>query len=181
MRVYISGPMSGYDNHNYQAFHEAAKKIREAGYDVLCPAENFNGDTSLGYDLYMRQDLVLVSICDIIAMLPGWEKSTGALCELHAAITIGLPVIDAETLEPLKIDAGRVGFVMWRKALAGQNRNIRQDEEREDYTGILASSGVGEAFRYFLRSADPQGTLGNRDQERTTPGTLSSGSTISGD
>lgn len=39
MRLYISGPMTDMPNHNYLAFNEAAKQLREAGYEVLNPAE----------------------------------------------------------------------------------------------------------------------------------------------
>jgi hypothetical protein len=175
MRIYLSGPMSGYENHNYEAFHTAAKRIRDSGFDVLCPAENFNGDTSLSYDVYMRQDLVLVSICDAIAVLPGWEKSGGALCEIHAALTIGLPVFDAETMHPLLVSGreltrGTVGFIMWRKELNDQVcRDQRQDEERENYTGILASAGVEASFGGVVRRPDSQSVGGVRNYQSIAP------------
>jgi hypothetical protein len=160
--------MSGYENHNYAAFHAAANKLREAAYDVLCPAENFGGNTNLSYDTYMRQDLVLVSICDIIAMLPGWEKSRGALCELHAALTIGMPAINAESLENLDISLGKLGFIMWRKELADQYRDQRKDEVGQDYAGILATAGATEFLHHQLRSPDPQSLSGVGYSERVS-------------
>lgn len=182
MRIYLSGPMSGYPNHNYQAFHEAAKRIRESGFDVLCPAENFNGDTSLGYDVYMKQDLVLLSICDAIAMLPGWEKSRGALCELHCAVTIGLPVFDAETMHNLNpegslpVDYGYVGFLLWRKYLT--DRDQRQDEERQDHPGILAGTNAAVRLQSLFRGPDSGSPAGNGCEEGNPPALVSQGSAV---
>ena len=37
--IYIAGPMSGKVDHNYPAFHAAAKFLREKGWTVFSPAE----------------------------------------------------------------------------------------------------------------------------------------------
>lgn len=38
--VILSGPMSGLPDYNYPMFNLAAKQLREAGYDVVNPADN---------------------------------------------------------------------------------------------------------------------------------------------
>ena len=38
--IYIAGPMTGLPECNYPAFHEAARRLRLLGYEVLNPAEN---------------------------------------------------------------------------------------------------------------------------------------------
>lgn len=48
MRVYIAGPMTGLPEYNFPAFHAAAKAWRDAGWEVLNPAEAFDGDTTSG-------------------------------------------------------------------------------------------------------------------------------------
>jgi hypothetical protein len=100
-RVYIAGPMTGQPNLNFPAFHAAAAQLREAGFEVINPAENFGGRTDLPRSTYIRADVVLVAHCDAVAMLPGWENSRGAKLEYLLAYEIGMELLDAETLQPL--------------------------------------------------------------------------------
>jgi hypothetical protein len=101
-RVYIAGPMTGYVEHNFPAFHAAAARLREAGWEPINPAENFGGRTDLPRGSYIRADAVLLAQCDAIAMLPGWQESRGAKQEYLFAHEVGMPVLDAETLQPLE-------------------------------------------------------------------------------
>lgn len=99
--VYISGPMRGYDNYNYPAFHAAAKRWREAGWYVVNPAENFDGDQTRSLHEYMRIDIAHVCQCGAIAMLPGWRESQGAGLEYAVAVAIGSDLYDAVSMLPL--------------------------------------------------------------------------------
>lgn len=90
-RVYISGPMKGYVDSNYPAFEKAAARLRKAGYTVVSPHELIPekpGD----YDSHMRADIKGLMDCDEIAMLPGWERSSGAHLEMHIAARVGIKV-----------------------------------------------------------------------------------------
>jgi len=100
-RIYIAGPMTGYPDHNFPAFCEAAKRFREAGWEVVNPAENFGGDTSLPREAYMRCNIAAIAQCDAIAMLPGWQNSRGATLERDVAIECGLALYDATTMQCL--------------------------------------------------------------------------------
>jgi len=84
--IYISGPMTGYDELNYPAFHEVAKKYRELGFFVINPAENPDG---MEYHEYMLLATGQVIACDLVAQLSGWEKSKGAIAEYALARSIG--------------------------------------------------------------------------------------------
>jgi hypothetical protein len=101
MRIYVAGPMSGYLDCNYPAFHAAATAWRAAGWEVVNPAENFGGQQGLPYADYMRQDLTQLLTCDAIALLPGWEKSKGASLEHHVAVVLELRILDAQAVEPV--------------------------------------------------------------------------------
>lgn len=94
-RIYISGPMTGYEDHNFPAFHAAAEFFREAGWDVANPAENFGGRTDLPREMYLRADMVMLAQCDAIALLPDWERSRGAVLEAVLAKELGLQFFDA--------------------------------------------------------------------------------------
>ena len=89
---YLSGPMTGKPNYNYEAFHEAAELVRQQGYEVINPAEAFHGDQSLPYATYMRHDIESLLKVDFVVVLPGWEHSRGALFEVLIAAALGLPV-----------------------------------------------------------------------------------------
>lgn len=104
--IYIAGPMSGYPEWNYPAFHEAAKKLRSEGWTVYSPAEKDmetfsdpeaqkDGDTALAVtngtfnprEAYMW-DIDKVINGDGIYMLKGWQFSPGAQGEHAAAVFI---------------------------------------------------------------------------------------------
>jgi nucleoside 2-deoxyribosyltransferase len=105
MRVYLAGPMRGYEDHNFPAFHFAAAKLREQGFEVFSPAEKgeelrLKKDPSIQHDLAFRRkvfQLDLSWICensDAVALLPGWDASEGALAERQAARAVGLTIIE---------------------------------------------------------------------------------------
>jgi len=88
-RIYLSGPMSGWPELNFPAFHEAARVLRKLGFEVVNPAEI---SESLDWHECMRADIKALCDCDVIALLPDWEKSQGAHLELHVAHRLGLSV-----------------------------------------------------------------------------------------
>lgn len=98
MKIYLAGPMTGKPDFNYPAFHAMAWRLRAMGYDVVNPAENFGGDQSLKYEIYMRAALKSVLTCDAVAVLPGWQESRGATREAAVADWCGIPVLNAERL-----------------------------------------------------------------------------------
>ena len=79
-RVYVSGPMTGYDDLNYPAFQMAATQLRALGYTVISPHE-INPQEGVCYEDCMRADIAALLLCDAIALLPGHEKSKGAAIE----------------------------------------------------------------------------------------------------
>lgn len=100
-RVYLSGPMSGRENFNFDTFNSAAKWLRKGGYhDIFNPADQGwgGGDPETGevsdaeYLEFMREDIRQVASADMIVMLPGWQESRGATFELDVAKRLGLEV-----------------------------------------------------------------------------------------
>jgi nucleoside 2-deoxyribosyltransferase len=88
-RLYLAGPMTGYPDLNFPAFHKAAASLRASGYEVVNPAELEPDQAALWEDC-MRKDIAALVTCDGIALLPGWEKSRGATLEHHIADRLGM-------------------------------------------------------------------------------------------
>lgn len=92
LRIYISGPMTGIKDFNYPEFHRTAKRLREAGFDVVSPAE-LHTDTDKDWTYYMRGAIAAMMDCQIIYMLIGWSSSRGAKLELDLAEQLGFGVV----------------------------------------------------------------------------------------
>lgn len=89
-RLYIAGPMTGIEDHNFPAFNEAADQLRAAGYEVENPADQGVVDGWEWAD-YLRHDLPLLLKCDGVALLSWWYRSRGAKLEHYVAVELGLP------------------------------------------------------------------------------------------
>ncbi len=94
-RVYLAGPMTGYEDHNFPAFHAAAERLRGSGLEVVNPADH-GLLSGLGWSDYMRWDLVKLAGCHAVYVLPGWEKSKGASLEISIARALGMPVFTVD-------------------------------------------------------------------------------------
>ena len=107
MKVYIAGPMSGLPYFNFDAFDAADDRISQKGHTptnpaLMCSACGFeywrhpDGDPAAaardGFDLKAaaRRDLLALTECDAIYLLPGWEQSVGARAEKAVADWLGL-------------------------------------------------------------------------------------------
>jgi hypothetical protein len=91
MRIYISGPMTGLKDLNFPAFNAEAQRLRAMGHDVVNPAE-INPDSAMTWAQCMRRDIAELTTCDTLAMLPGWQNSSGAQLEMHFAHRLGMTI-----------------------------------------------------------------------------------------
>lgn len=107
MYIYIAGPMRGYPLCNFPAFHKAAHELSQHGHQVFSPAEydedrGFDPATGRyvdGSEFPLREVLAvdLSWICrraETVVVLDGWERSAGALAEIHVAWAVGIPVYE---------------------------------------------------------------------------------------
>lgn len=119
-RCYLAGPMRGLPKYNFPAFDAARDLARDIGWDPISPADldrenGIHEDTqpvtdtleskaALCREFVTRDTAALISLRaekgDAIAVLPGWEKSTGALAEFFVARWLQLVVLDATTMMP---------------------------------------------------------------------------------
>lgn len=110
MRVYIAGPMTGYHEHNFPAFREAAETLRAHGWDVISPAEMDEEDgyeppkdggeiSQETYIEFLLRDLNAIAGCDGIVLLPGWYSSAGAKVEYAWANALKLEVLSYKVVK----------------------------------------------------------------------------------
>lgn len=103
MKVYIAGPMIGYDEFNFPQFFQAERELIGLGHEPLNPAWN-NGDNleealknaeegGRTWEEYMRKDIVYLAQADIICVLKDWYKSKGARLEVKLAKALDIPVM----------------------------------------------------------------------------------------
>jgi len=95
MKLYLSGPMTGLPELNYPAFQTAAEHLRALGHEIYNPSEwesrynkgVFNHSIAFAdYCTYISRE------ADGVVVLPGWENSPGASCEVALARAINKPV-----------------------------------------------------------------------------------------
>lgn len=95
-RIYLAGPMTGFEDFNYPAFHAEAGRLRAIGYEVENPAEGREQPT---WQAYMRQAIAQMLKCDAVALLPGWKGSRGARIENQLAADLGIHARPCEEFE----------------------------------------------------------------------------------
>jgi nucleoside 2-deoxyribosyltransferase len=110
MRVYIAGPMTGYEFYNVKAFEAAKDKWVVYGHEAQTP---FDANSRVWerhhgrpFDPYVDEcdygdpilnemfveDIRTLAEADAIVLLEGWEKSKGANAELGVARCLGKSV-----------------------------------------------------------------------------------------
>jgi nucleoside 2-deoxyribosyltransferase len=100
---YLAGPMTGFHDHNYPEFAKWSADLRRRGFDIVSPHELNAGEEALVHTndeevaaarlRCMRKDLQAMIDCDGIILLPGWQRSQGAVDEFECARRLGLEIL----------------------------------------------------------------------------------------
>lgn len=113
MKLYLAGPMRHRPLFNFPLFNSEAARLRSLGHEVHNPAEEdvkegFDPATSTPLPLkhYMAKDLAVVCSSDAVAVLPNWTESEGAKLEVAVAKKLGIPILWASDLAPVKFLGG---------------------------------------------------------------------------
>lgn len=93
-KIYIAGRVTGLKPEQYEPMFATVKKeLEAAGHEVINPLNDIPHEDINNWALTVMECLPYVAQCDVIAMLPGWEKSHGAQMEYHFARGLGLQVL----------------------------------------------------------------------------------------
>jgi len=109
-KVFLSGPMTGFENHNVAAFAEAHAQLKEAGARyVYNPAIAYLNCESMymkrSHGFFMRRclhELTSVDLgnerpmYDFLVSLPGWQDSLGACTERMVAESCEIQCIELD-------------------------------------------------------------------------------------
>ena len=95
-RVYISGPISGYDmEERREAFGRAAEMLKDLGYFPFSPMDNWLPADSPREE-HMKMDLSILMTCEYIYQMRGWTESKGAVLETLVSRQLGIEVLANE-------------------------------------------------------------------------------------
>ena len=99
MKIYISGPITGTTDY-MERFEQAEKLLKRLGYEVMNPAKvNSNMPEGTTHEEYMKMSYAMLSMCELMMLLPGWENSKGCRMEIEHAIKQGISITFAEVGE----------------------------------------------------------------------------------
>ena len=96
-RIFIAGPMRGYENYNFKKFDYTEEFLRRSGFDVVNPARisrkfkefEVNSDIAVYNKMVdMQQDAERT--CNAILLLDGWQWSKGVALEINTASELGM-------------------------------------------------------------------------------------------
>lgn len=161
MRLYLAGAMSqkAHQNWGFDDFDRYQAALESQGHVVLSPAQmdrehGFDGTGPLppGWSLAdcLRRDFAAIVTCDAVAVIPDhWEASVGVAKELRVADDCGIPVLDADTLEPLV----RHPFVVGISGFARVGKDTAADwlVRNHGFTRVA----FADALRSVLYDMDP--------------------------
>lgn len=94
-KIFISGPMTGYEDFNFPRFDEVERLMKENGYDVINPAnvcrkyrrEKVLADNNI-FDQMIVEEQEEERTCTAILLLEGWENSVGCRREIRTALDL---------------------------------------------------------------------------------------------
>lgn len=143
MKLYLAGPMSGVPEFNRPTFMKVAEFLRLSGHDVISPAELDDEDTlRADYDYFgghgvtdrqrakfLKRDLKKLLKCDALALLPGWQTSSGANTELVVAYAVGIPAYEVRGVDgdnPMLDLNGDLVYPLWQRVMSHVERTGKQ-------------------------------------------------------
>ena len=105
--VYLAGKYTvGDRDENLNIAQEMAVHLWDLGYAVLsphCNSARFEDQCRVAtYEDFLAGDLRMLTGCDVLFLLSGWQESPGAKVEVLMARAMGLPVVESvEELQAL--------------------------------------------------------------------------------
>ena len=104
MKIYISGPITGYNlDERRQTFDKARKEVEgwaermnkfnhlHTQIEIFSPPHAY--EKGMTYEEIMRYDIEQLLKCDLIVFLHGWQDSRGCKAEREVAKVCGIKIL----------------------------------------------------------------------------------------
>jgi len=96
-KIFIAGPMRGYENYNFKKFDYTEEILKSLGFDVVNPArisrkfkeKDVNSDIAV-YNKMVDMQQEAERTCNTILLLDGWQWSKGVALEVQTAAELGM-------------------------------------------------------------------------------------------
>lgn len=96
-RIFIAGPMRGYENYNFKKFDYTEEILKSLGFVVVNPArisrkfkeQDVNSDIAV-YNKMVDMQQEAERTCNTILLLDGWQWSKGVALEVQTAAELGM-------------------------------------------------------------------------------------------
>ena len=160
MRIYVAGPMTGYEHYNHRAFAYAQERWQAEGHVVVTPFDANSrvwfrhhgrpfdpradtcdwGDPVLGE--MFAEDVQELLAADAVVLLAGWEKSRGARLECAIGKAVGKRFIldatgediDPDVVTSLAAPAREESALQEAQRLVHGDRGAAYGHPIDDYT-----------------------------------------------
>jgi len=97
--AYVAGPYRADTIYgvaqNIQKARAVALRLWKLGYAVICPHSNtafFDG--ACPDSVWLEGDIEILTRCDLVVLVPGWEASSGTRAEIAEARRFDIPVYE---------------------------------------------------------------------------------------
>jgi len=180
LKIFLSGPMTGLPNYNFDRFNEVEKKLKDAGFDVVNPVvicerfgqENVVKDKRL-FDAMVARQQVEERKCNAVLLLDGWQSSKGVRLELDTALKNGFKIFlesdfadvlgkipDEETIHPLIYESLRDKALDMAWTLRKIDRELSDAAQFEgDHPGGYPSENLLPALCKIMYASQQYHTL----------------------
>lgn len=110
-KVFISGPMRGYEKYNFPKFDRIEKILTDNGIECVNPArisrkfkevEILNSENK--FNEMVKQQQEAEKTCNALLLLDGWQHSKGVMLELKTAIDLDVQILLESDLYNILID-----------------------------------------------------------------------------
>lgn len=133
--AFISGPMTGYDNFNFNHFNDISDKLTNLGIRHVNPVsicKKYKKEDVLNnkdvFNKMVEEQQIAENECNTLVLLNGWENSAGVRLELDTALKHGMKIVLENDIdvafEKCAVALSELDDEDWKTQLARKYPNI---------------------------------------------------------